>query len=87
MNDDWFDEVVDGKPKLAEYWQIDFIDDLLRRTPLSMSQQQEISSRIYDKDFSEIEAEELIIYLKENEIKRDPKDQYKQFVKNGMFSS
>ena len=87
MNDDWFDEVVDGKPKLAEYWQIDFIDDLLRRTPFCISEQQEISSRIHDKDFSEIEAEELIIYLKENEIKRDPKDQYKQFVKNGMFSS
>ena len=87
MNDDWFDEVVDGKPKLAEYWQIDFIDDLLPRTPLCISEQQKISSRIYDKDFSEIEAEELIIYLKENEIKRDPKDQYKQFVKNGMFSS
>ena len=49
MNDDWFDEVVDGKPKLAEYWQIDFIDDLIRRTPLSISQQQEIFSVTYVK--------------------------------------
>ena len=57
MNDNWFDEVVDGKPKLAEYWQIDFIDDLLPRTPLCISEQQEISSRIHDIDFSEIEAE------------------------------
>ena len=87
MNDDWFDEVVDGKPKLAEYWQIDFIDDLLRRTPLCISEQQEISSRIYDKDFSEIEAEELIIYLKENEIKRDPKTNTNSSSRTEMFSS
>tara|TARA_R100001463_G_scaffold56773_2_gene108914 strand:- start:4761 stop:5024 length:264 start_codon:yes stop_codon:yes gene_type:complete len=86
MNDNWFDEVVDGKPKQAEYWQIDYIDNLLPRTPLPMEEQQEIIDRIYNKEFSEIEAEEIIIYLKQNEIKSDPKDQYQQFVKNGMFN-
>jgi hypothetical protein len=87
MNDDWFDEVVDGKPKQAEYWQIDYIDNLLPRTALPLNEQQELVSKIYDKDFSELEAEELIIHLKHNEVKTDPQDQYKQFVKNGMFSS
>mgnify|MGYP006200419493 CR=1 FL=1 len=36
MNDDWFDDVVDGKPIDAEYWQIDFIDSLLPRTALEI---------------------------------------------------
>ena len=87
MNTNWFDEVVDGKPKQAEYWQIDYIDSLLPRTALPLNEQHEIANRIYDKDFSEIEADEIIILLKENEVKSDPKDQYQQFVKNGMFSS
>ena len=36
VNDDWFDDVVDGKPIDAEYWQIDFIDSLLPRTALEI---------------------------------------------------
>ena len=85
MNDDWFDEVVDGKPVDAEYWQIDFIDNLLPRTGLEMNEQAIILNKIFEKGFSKQEAEELIIYLKQSEIKTDPKDQYQEFVKNGMF--
>ena len=33
-----------------------------------------------------LEAEELIIKLKENEIKTDPKDQYQEMFRSGMFN-
>lgn len=86
MNDDWIDEVVDGKPKQAEYWQIDYIDNLLPRTSLTLPYQEEILYKIYQKDFSQLEADEIIIYLKENEVYSDPRDQYKQMHKSGMFN-
>ena len=86
MNDDWIDEVVDGKPKQAEYWQIDYIDNLLPRTSLTLPYQEEILYKIYHKDFSQLEAEEIIIYLKENEVYSDPRDQYKKMYKSGMFN-
>ena len=38
------------------------------------------------RSFSKQEAEEIIIQLKQSEIKTDPRDQYKDFVKNGMFN-
>tara|TARA_R110002074_G_scaffold296231_1_gene467779 strand:- start:3151 stop:3423 length:273 start_codon:yes stop_codon:yes gene_type:complete len=86
VNDDWIDEVVDGKPKQAEYWQIDYIDNLLPRTSLTLPYQEEILYKIYQKDFSQLEAEEIIIYLKENEVYSDPRDQYKKMYKSGMFN-
>jgi hypothetical protein len=86
VNDDWIDEVVDGKPKQAEYWQIDYIDNLLPRTSLTLPYQEEILYKIYQKDFSQLEADEIIIYLKENEVYSDPRDQYKQMHKSGMFN-
>ena len=46
-------------------------------------EQERIHSEL--NSYSELEAEEIIKYLKENEIKRDPKHQYEQMRKNGMF--
>ena len=86
MLDNWFDEVVDGEPSEAEYWQIDYIDNLLPRTSLTNQDKEEIFNRIYEKDFSKIEAEEIIILLKENEVYSDPRDQYKQMHKSGVFN-
>ena len=81
--DEWFDEVVDGEPTEAEFWQIGYIDNLLPHTTLSEQEKTEIFNNL--STLTEIEAEELIPYLKENEIKTDPKDQYEQMRKNGMF--
>ena len=86
MNDDWIDEVVDGKPLKAEYWQIDYIDNLLPRTSLTLPYQEEILYKIYQKDFSQLEADEIILELKQNEIYNDPRDQYKKMCKSGMFN-
>ena len=83
--DEWFDEVVDGEPTEAEFWQIGYIDNLLPHTTLSEQEKTEIFNNL--STLTEIEAEELIPYLKENEIKTDPKDQYEQMRKNGAFDS
>ena len=80
---DWMDEVLDGKPLEAEMWKVGYIENLLPYTSISSKEQQEIFSNL--STLTDIEADELIPYLKENEIKTDPKDQYEQMRRNGMF--
>jgi len=82
---DWLDEIIDGELKAAEFWQIGYIDNLLQYTSLSQSEQEKIRMEL--EELTEIEADKIIIYLKENEIKTDPKDQYDQMRKAGVFSS
>ena len=81
---DWMDEVLDGKPLEAELWQIGYIENLLPYTSISSREQEQIFSNL--STLTDIEADELIPYLKENEIKRDPKDQYEEMRRNGMFN-
>ena len=82
--DEWFKDIVDGKPKEAEMWQLNYIENILPYTCVSSREQEEICERL--NTYSELEAEKIIKYLKQNEIKRDPKDQYEQMRKNGMFN-
>jgi hypothetical protein len=82
--DEWFKDIVDGKPKEAEMWQLNYIENILPYTCVSSREQEEICESL--NTYSELEAEKIIKYLKENEIKRDPKDQYEQMRKNGMFN-
>ena len=80
---DWMDEVLDGKPLEAELWKIGYIENLLPYTGLNAKEKEKIFNNL--STLTDIEADELILYLKENEIKTDPKDQYEQMRKNGMF--
>ena len=80
---DWMDEVLDGKPLEAEMWKIGYIENLLPYTSISSKEQETIFNN--QSTLTDIEADELIPYLKANEIKRDPKDQYEQMRRNGMF--
>jgi len=77
------DEVLDGKPLEAEMWKVGYIENLLPYTSISSREQEKIFNNL--STLTDIEADELIPYLKENEIKRDPKDQYEQMRRNGMF--
>jgi len=77
------DEVLDGKPLEAELWKIGYIENLLPYTGLNAKEKEKIFNNL--STLTDIEADELILYLKENEIKTDPKDQYEQMRKNGMF--
>ena len=80
---DWIDEVLDGKPLEAEWWKINYIENLLHHTSISSREQEEIINSL--DILTDIDADKILKKIKENEIKRDPKEQYEQMRKNGMF--
>ena len=79
------DEVLDGKPLEAEMWKIGYIENLLHRTAISSQEQQEIMNSL--DVLTDIDADKILKKIKEYEIKTDPKDQYEEMRRNGMFSS
>jgi len=81
---DWMDEVLDGKPLEAEMWKIGYIENLVHRTSISTSEQNEILNSLID--MTDLEADKIIKYIKENEGPSDPKHQYEAMRKNGMFN-
>jgi len=80
---DWMDEVLDGKPLEAEMWKLGYIENLLHRTAISTSEQSEIMNSL--DILTDIDADKILEKIKEYEIKTDPKDQYEEMRKNGMF--
>ena len=81
---DWMDEVLDGKPLEAEMWKIGYIENLLHRTAISTSEQSEILNSL--DILTDIDADKILKKIKEYEIKTDPKDQYEEMRRNGMFN-
>lgn len=81
---EWMDEVLDGKPLEAEMWKLNYIENLLHYTSITASEQQRIMSSL--NEITDIEADEILIKIKENEIHLDPKHQYEAMRKNGMFN-
>ena len=79
------DEVLDGKPLEAEMWKIGYIENLLHRTTIPRAEQSEIFNSL--NELTDVDADEILKKIKENEIKTDPKDQYEQMRRNGMFGS
>ena len=81
---DWMDEVLDGQPLEAEMWKIGYIENLLHYTAIPSWEQAEILNSL--DTLSDIDADEIIRYIKENEVHSDPKHQYEAMRKNGMFN-
>ena len=81
---DWMDEVLDGQPLEAEMWKIGYIENLLHYTAIPSSEQTEILNSL--DILSDIDADKIIKYIKENEVHSDPKHQYEAMRKNGMFN-
>jgi hypothetical protein len=81
--EDWMDEVLNGKPLEAEMWKLGYIETLLHYTSIPTSEQLEILSSL--NELTDEEADEILKKIKENEIKRDPRDQYEQMRKAGVF--
>ena len=77
--DDWIDNVIDGKPEECSLVQMGTIESLLSHS--SYEFEGEIEKLTY------IDAEELILKLKENETKTDPRDQYQKMYRDGVFNS
>jgi len=82
--DEWFDDVVDGNPKLAEIWQLNYIEGIINYTSIPNHERTDIINNL--NELSEIEADKILAYLKENETYTDPKHQYEQMRKNGVFT-
>ncbi len=85
MNDDYFDELVNGRPTLITDKQWFIIESMIDRTSLSIEYKTKILNKI--NDLTEIESEEVITNIFENEIKTDPKDQWLKMLKDGVFNS
>ena len=83
MNDDWFDDLLDGQPSEITLFQMATIETRLHRSAIPIQEQQEILNNL--QNYTEIEAEDVIVYILENQVYNDPKDQYKQMFRNGMF--
>jgi hypothetical protein len=81
---DWIDEVLDGKPLEAEMWKIGYIENLLHRTAISSNEQERIYNSL--SELTDIDADEIIKKIKEYEIKTDPREQYEEMRRNGMFN-
>tara|TARA_R100001440_G_C2522536_1_gene119035 strand:+ start:2749 stop:3003 length:255 start_codon:yes stop_codon:yes gene_type:complete len=83
VNDDWFDNLLDGQPSEITLFQMATIETRLHRSAIPIQEQQEILNNL--QNYTEIEAEDVIVYILENQVYSDPKDQYKQMFRNGMF--
>ena len=83
MNDDWFHDLLDGEPCEITIFQMATIETRLHRSAIPLEEQQEIFNKL--PTYTELEAEEVILYILQNQVPSDPKDQYKQMVRNGMF--
>lgn len=81
---DWMDEVLDGKPLEAEWWKIGYIENLLPYTCIEQSEKDKIYQSL--DGLTDVDADKIIPYLKENQQLIDPKDQYNKMVKDGMFN-
>jgi len=60
---DWIDEVLDSEPLEAEMWKLGYIENLLHRTAISTSEQQEIMSSL--DILTDIDADKIIKKIKE----------------------
>mgnify|MGYP003646448815 CR=1 FL=1 len=85
MSDDWIDEVLNGEPNSADLWQLAYIEKMLPYTSLETTYIEEILNKL--NELSEEDADKIILKIKQNEIKTDPKDQYEQMRKRGVFTS
>ena len=83
MNNDWFDELLDGKPSGITDTQWLIIEGNIDSTSLPPSMKSDILSRI--NDLTELEAEEIITLINENKYERDPKKQWLKMFKDGVF--
>ena len=83
MNDDWLDDLVDDQPSEITLFQMATIETRLHRSAIPLHEQSYIINNL--SNFTEQEAEEIIIDILQNQVPSDPKDQYKLMARNGMF--
>ena len=85
MNDDWFDELLDGKPSGITDTQWFIIESNIDSTSLPLSWKDDILSSL--DDLTQIEAEKIIQTINENKIERDTRKQWLKMLKDGVFGN
>lgn len=75
MTEDW-SEILNGQPSPISLMQVATIESLLHFTSISREEQEDILDSL--DALTEMDAEKIIIRIKENKIPIDPKDQFKQ---------
>ena len=75
MDFEWLDDFLDNIDAKAEYWQLDYIDNLLRSASLPPEEVEQIE--IESSNYTQKEAAIKILYLKDHQVFNDPRDQFK----------
>ena len=85
MNDDWFDELLDGEPTPITDTQWLIIENNIYNTSIPATQIESIISSL--NDLTQIEAEKIIQTINENKIERDTRKQWLKMLKDGVFGN
>ncbi len=85
MNDDWFDELLDGEPTPITDTQWLIIENNIYNTSIPATQIESIISSL--DDLTQIEAEKIIQTINENKIERDTRKQWLKMLKDGVFGN
>ena len=83
MNEDWFDELLDGEPEPITDTQWLIIEGNIYHTALPPRMIESIISRV--SNMSEMEAQEIIKLINENKIETDTRKQWEKMFKDGVF--
>lgn len=85
MNDDWFDELLDGEPTPITDTQWLIIENNIYNTSIPATQIESIMSGL--DNLTQIEAEQIIKTINENTIERDTRKQWLKMLKDGVFGN
>jgi len=85
MNDEWLDNLLDGKPTPITYRQLVTIECNIDQTSLTTRMKSEILNRI--NDLSQLEAEEIITIINNNRYEKDTQKQWFKMFRDGVFES
>ena len=85
MNDDWFDELLEGEPTPITDTQWLIIENNIYNTSIPTTQIESIISGL--DDLTQIEAEQIIKTINENTIEKDTRKQWLKMLKDGVFGN
>lgn len=85
MNDEWLDDLLDGKPTSITDTQWLIIESNIQYTLFEQRWKSDVLSKL--NDLTELEAEEIITMINENRYETDTRRQWKRMLKDGVFGN
>ena len=85
MNDEWLDDLLDGKPTSITDTQWLIIESNIQYTLFEQRWKSDVLSKL--NDLTELEAEEIITMINENRYETDTREQWKKMLKDGVFGN